>query len=115
MERKSSTAASLRLWRAIWKPRNHTLMVPNFYIEPIHKLHRFIDSLIVVNAFDDFRHANKMVIRADRKNAIFGHFFPLLSGGSTGTLTHRRLTEKDAPQCSIFQSEFLLTPGLSLA
>jgi hypothetical protein len=77
-------------------------------------LRRFIDSLIVVNAFDEFRHANKMLIMADRKNAIFGHFSPTFRR-ENGTLSHRRLTEKDAPQCSIFQAEFLLTPGRSLA
>jgi hypothetical protein len=89
-------------------------MVPNLYIEPVHKLHRFIDSLIVVNAFDDFRHANKVLIMADRKNAIFGHFFPLLSGGGTGTLSHRRLTEKAALQRSIF-SICVFCSRLSLA
>ena len=56
-------------------------MVPNLHIPPVHKLHRFVDSLIVVNAFDDFRHANKVLIMADRKNTIFGHFFSPLSGG----------------------------------
>ena len=53
-----------------------------------------IDSFVVVNALDDFRHAGKVLITPDGKNAISGHFSSLLSGGSVGTLSHRRLTEK---------------------
>jgi len=96
LRRKSLTAPSLSLLWAICKPRNPTLMVPNLYIELVHKAHRFIDSLIVVNAFDDFRHANKVLILAYRKNAICGHFFLPAFEREYRTFSHRRLTEKDA-------------------
>ena len=50
-------------------------MVPNLQIKPVRKLHRLIDSFVVVNAFDDFRHAGKVLITPDGKDAICGHLW----------------------------------------
>ena len=69
-----------------FKPDDKSWSIPQLYVVTIDKLLCLLDSILIVNAFDDLWWSRNVIVRINKIGAIVGHAAaPARTGGSSVT------------------------------